>query len=113
VTVFLVLDSVAEIIHPFTFVRFHGRPTSRIAQETLRTVAHIFKSSIVGRLERPNGILASWSHALTVKIKLLFLGGFDSIDVGRFTYEHGHKEFLIIDNVTIIVEEYRRRDTIQ
>ena len=36
------------------------------------------------------------------------LGGFDSIDAGRFTCEHCLTEFLVIDNVPMSEEQYRR-----
>ena len=40
-------------------------------------------------------------------------GGFDSIDVGRFTCEHCRTEFLIIDNIPMTEVQYRKGSTVQ
>jgi hypothetical protein len=40
-------------------------------------------------------------------------GGFDSIEVGIFTCDNCHAEFLIIDDVAMTEEQYRQRSWVQ
>jgi transposase-like protein len=43
------------------------------------------------------------------KLQTNIPGGFDEIDVGRFTCELCRSEFLIIDNVPMTQEQYQSR----
>jgi transposase-like protein len=62
---------------------------------------------------RPNGILAPMVTCPHCKDQTKIPGGFDSIDVGRFTCEQCRSEFLIIDNVPMTEEQYRQGTRLQ